>query len=971
MITIYVDNKAHNVKEGTNLLEACISAGLDLPYFCWHPAMGSVGACRQCAVTVFQNEEDTRGRLVTGCMTPVAENMRLSIKSPQATEFRGQVIEALMTNHPHDCPVCEEGGECHLQDMTIMSGHTSRRYRGKKRTHKNQYLGPFINHEMNRCIACYRCVRYYKDYAGGDDLNVFAAHNHVYFGRSQDGVLENEFSGNLVEVCPTGVFTDKPFSSSYTRKWDLQTAPSTCVHCSYGCNTSPGERYGDLKRIVNRYNSEVNSYFLCDRGRFGSGFVNNDDRVKACLVRNEADKTTESISLDEAYVQLKAHRRKGKTIGIGSARATLESNFALRQFVGANNFLPGFSDNEVETISAVVEVLKHSQVPIADLVRVESADCILILGEDVTNTSPRLALAIRQATRNLSFELAAQQGIPQWQDDAVRTLGQEQYSPLFIANSYDTKLDDVATSSLVVNTCQIGNLVDLLARKVNGSTEIPASTAGDLSEQDIAWLNNAYQALRQAKRPLIVSGCSQYSPSLIQSVQALVNVIADCCENAEPAIYLTVPEVNSVGVSLIAGSLIVESGIAGSNTDNVGLKKMEKLAEGFESGEFNTLVVLENDLYRKSEQSVIDRLLNSVKNLVVLDHRLTATAAKADLFMPTATFAEANGVYVSAEGRAQYAYQVIETREEFVPAWRCLIHDKAVNAHQLLSEISREITWCSELNELLDVERQLADSSLPRQTHRHSGRTAKTADESVHEKTPVDDLESPLRYSMEGVLATANTVSEQSLPAQMVPSFWSPGWNSNQSVNKFQQETNGPLMGGNSGVRLFKPETGSSVLLNVKKREHSQPEGRFWLSPIWHIFGSEELSGLSAEIQERSPIYYARLNTQDAEAQALSEGDQVHIALNTTSDEKTNSIKTIVPLLLDSKVPRGTLLMPVGLADKAFMRFSQWVTLEKSSGADIDIEQLLPYLSRQRRNELLIATDSNTVPGQNNGGGVS
>jgi NADH-quinone oxidoreductase subunit G len=144
-----------------------------------------------------------------------------------------------MTNHPHDCPVCEEGGHCHLQDMTVMAGHNMRRYRFTKRTHQNQDLGPFINHEMNRCIACYRCVRYYKDYAGGEDLGVYGAHDNLYFGRETDGVFESEFSGNLIEVCPTGVFTDRTHSERYNRKWDMQFAPSVCQQCSVGCNISP------------------------------------------------------------------------------------------------------------------------------------------------------------------------------------------------------------------------------------------------------------------------------------------------------------------------------------------------------------------------------------------------------------------------------------------------------------------------------------------------------------------------------------------------------------------------------------------------------------------------------------------------------------------------------------------------------------------------------------------------------------
>src|SRR5690348_8178078 len=206
--TIYIENKPHEVDAERNLLDVCLSLHLDLPYFCWHPALGSVGACRQCAVKVFANENDTRGRLVMACMTPIAKGMRVSIVDADARKFRAGVIEGLMENHPHDCPVCDEGGECHLQDMTVMTGHDYRSYRFPKRTFRNQYLGPFLNHEMNRCIQCYRCVRFYREYAGGKDFNVFGIRNLAYFGRYEDGVLESEFAGNLDEVCPTGVFTD-------------------------------------------------------------------------------------------------------------------------------------------------------------------------------------------------------------------------------------------------------------------------------------------------------------------------------------------------------------------------------------------------------------------------------------------------------------------------------------------------------------------------------------------------------------------------------------------------------------------------------------------------------------------------------------------------------------------------------------------------------------------------------------------
>lgn len=185
--------------------------------------------------------------------------------------------------------------------MTVMTGHDRRRYRFTKRTHYNQELGSFIAHEMNRCIACYRCVRYYKDYAGGTDFGVYANASRVYFGRPESGTLESEFSGNLTEVCPTGVFTDKTHSERYNRKWDMQYAPSVCHGCSSGCNISPGERYGEIRRVENRFNGSVNQYFLCDKGRFGTGYVNRADRPRQPQFRN--GETVATVSVDQALDQ--------------------------------------------------------------------------------------------------------------------------------------------------------------------------------------------------------------------------------------------------------------------------------------------------------------------------------------------------------------------------------------------------------------------------------------------------------------------------------------------------------------------------------------------------------------------------------------------------------------------------------------------------------------------------------------------
>ena len=227
-----------------------------------------------------------------------------------------------------------------------MTGHTYRRYRFTKRTFRNQDLGPFVNQEMNRCIQCYRCVRFYRDYAGGRDFDAFFLRDRVFFGRHEDGTLESEFSGNLVEVCPTGVFTDKTLKRHYTRKWDLRTAPSVCVHCGLGCNTIPGERYGVLRRIREPLQ------------RRGQRLLPLRPRPLRLRVRQQRPRASASPFVAAhggrgrrrrdavERVARRLARRRSRAIGIGSPRASLEANFALRALVGPDRFFSGMAEPE-------------------------------------------------------------------------------------------------------------------------------------------------------------------------------------------------------------------------------------------------------------------------------------------------------------------------------------------------------------------------------------------------------------------------------------------------------------------------------------------------------------------------------------------------------------------------------------------------------------------------------------------------
>ena len=397
MPKLTIDNIEIEVPAGTNVLEAAKQAGIWIPHFCYHPALGSVGACRLCAVKFM--EGPVKG-LQMSCMLPAQDGMVVSTTDPEALRMRQLVIEWLMTNHPHDCPVCDAGGECLLQDYTIAGGHGIRRFKGKKRTFINQDLGPYIQHEMNRCIECYRCARYYQEFAGGDDLGPMGSASRVYFGRFKEGQLDSPFSGNLLDVCPTGVYTDKT-ARFRARYWDYEMAPSVCPSCSLGCNTVPAARYRELLKTMARRNDRVNGWFICDRGRFSNAPVNDPARPRTPLLSGKDSGWDEALdSLVARIGELNKIHGEGCLALVGSPRLALEGASLLQQLAGlfGAGFLCYFTDRDEadRAIAAVSQMRDDSTASMAD---VQASDCIAVVNSDLLEEGPMMALAVRQAWR--------------------------------------------------------------------------------------------------------------------------------------------------------------------------------------------------------------------------------------------------------------------------------------------------------------------------------------------------------------------------------------------------------------------------------------------------------------------------------------------------------------------------------------------------------------------------------------------
>ena len=843
MATVYVDDRPYQMNRQQNLLAGCLELGMNLPYFCWHPALGSVGACRQCAVKQFKDKSDRNGRLVMACMTPAAEGTRISIDDREAVEFRKGVIEGLMLNHPHDCPVCDEGGECHLQDMTVMTGHDYRRYSFDKRTYHNQYLGPFVNHEMNRCIQCYRCVRFYRDYAGGTDLNVFGLRNTVYFGRDRDGVLESEFAGNLVEVCPTGVFTDATLKHHYTRKWDLQMAPSVCVHCGLGCNISVGERYGTARRVVNRYHHGINGYFLCDRGRYGYEFVNGSERIRQPRLWGKA------VSKETALEHLRT-LGQGNAIGIGSPRASAESNVALRQLVGAPHFYAGIPDAEARLLTLMLEILRRGPARTPSLREIEDADAVFVLGEDLTNVAPRMALSVRQSVRRPAAAAAERLHIPVWMDQAVRETAQDVKGPLFVAWVGATRLDDVATGTFRGAPDDLARLGFSVASMIGGNAP---EVSGDAGAREIA------EAFKRANHGVVIAGPTLRSPALIQAAANLAW--------AKPGLALAfvTPEYNSFGLAMM---------------DAPALKAVP---------EAETAIILENDLFRRLPEDEVDRLLARFRHVVAVDSVETATTARAELVLPAATFAEGSGTFVSSEGRAQRAFRAFAPAEPIQESWRWL--SDWGNLDEAIAETALVLAQFEGIARAAPpANYRMAGQKIPREPHRYSGRTAMLTQITVHEPKPPDDPDSPLSFSMEG--------NPDQPPSALIPFFWSPGWNSIQAVNRYQAEIGAALRRGDAGVRLIDPGAAGAAYFDEIPAPFAVQPGEWLLVPMPHIFGSEELSRLSPPIAQLAPAPYLALNRAGA----------------AQFGREAKCLGHRVPVKLAAELPDGIAGVPMGIA---------------------------------------------------------
>ncbi|ENC9265882.1 NADH-quinone oxidoreductase subunit NuoG, partial [Salmonella enterica subsp. enterica serovar Cerro] len=582
-------------------------------------------------------------------------------------------------------------------------------------------------------------------------------------------------------------------------------------------------------------------------------------------------------------------RQSKKVIGIGSPRASIESNFALRELVGAENFYTGIARGEQERLQLALKVLREGGIYTPALREIESYDAVLVLGEDVTQTGARVALAVRQAVKGKAREMAAAQKVADWQIAAILNIGQRAKHPLFVTNVDDTRLDDIAAWTYRAPVEDQARLGFAIAHALDNTAPAVDGIDSDLQNK----IDVIVQALAGAKKPLIISGTNAGSSEVIQAAANVAKALKG--RGADVGITMIARSVNSMGLGMMGG---------GSLDDALG---------ELETGNADAVVVLENDLHRHASATRVNAALAKAPLVMVVDHQRTAIMENAHLVLSAASFAESDGTVINNEGRAQRFFQVYDpayydNKTIMLESWRWL--------HSLHSTVeNREVDW-TQLDHVIDAviaampqfagikdaapdaTFRIRGQKLAREPHRYSGRTAMRANISVHEPRQPQDKDTMFAFSMEGN-------NQPTAPRSEIPFAWAPGWNSPQAWNKFQDEVGGKLRHGDPGVRLIEATEGGLDYFTTVPASFQAQDGQWRIAPYYHLFGSDELSQRSPVFQSRMPQPYIKLNPADAAKLGVNAGTRVSFSYDGNT--------VTLPVEISEGLAAGQVGLPMGM----------------------------------------------------------
>jgi len=608
MVKLLIDGREVTVPDGTLVVEAAKTVGTHIPVYCYHPKMDPAGLCRICLVEI-----EKMPKLQIACATRVAEGMVVHTMSPKVAEARRGVLEFLLLNHPLDCPICDKGGECDLQDYTMSYGPgASRLTEPKLHKPKRVDLGPTIVLDEERCILCRRCTRFDDEIAQERNLVVVERGHGSLIGTVDGGDYESYFSGNTTEICPVGALTSKAYRFR-ARPWDLGHADSVCTQCSVGCNYRIDTRFGHVMRTYTRENEQIDGGWICDRGRYTFNYLYEPARLRRPLIRR--DSSFEDSSYNEAVAlvaeKLAPVAAAGRVGVIGGGRLSDEEAFALARFardvLGTSNI-----DHRVHLQKFASPARFGAR--IADI---DDASLIMVFGAIPPEQAPILDLRIRRAV--------ARRG-----------------ARLIFAGPY--KPDLAVPFDYVAHTPgAIGDLMEKLADAVSPST---GNGSGSVAE-----LVQAFD-----KAPKTVAIHDGRNPVAAAALERLMEKLRGAGKRA--GILVVGGQGNSRGAE--AAGCVPNLGPGYAPVPKPGMTTREML-EAAAAGKLDALFIAgANPMLTFPDGGLVRSALDNVAFLIVCDQLLTETAALADVVLASASFAEKRGHVTNLEGRRQPFAQAVE-----------------------------------------------------------------------------------------------------------------------------------------------------------------------------------------------------------------------------------------------------------------------------------------------------------------------
>ncbi len=631
MVKVTIDDIEVSVEEGTLILDAAKKAGIHIPTFCYHADLAGIGSCRMCIVEI-----EGQKKLQPSCVVPVMDGMNIRTNTDKVQSAREAMLEFLLSNHALDCPVCDKGGECSLQNMVYEHGPRKGRFgETKHRWHDRDYvLSPVIVKNSNRCVQCTRCVRVCADVVGRAVLGVIGR-GHVQeetsFLRSP---LDCDHDGNCIEVCPVGCFMRLPYRYK-ARPWDLKSAYTVCPYCGTGCRTTIQERDGEVLRSIASIGVGINSVLLCARGRFGYDIVNSTERLKDPLVRKNGK--LEPVSWQEALEAVKEGLSTGdgsKVAGIASARLTNEELYLFQKFFRDLLKSPNIDSTSRWTPSAASAFigaagLHSGAVSIEDCI---GADVLFIIGSQVSEENPVVDYLIRRKAGSSHLKIV-------------------------IASPRAMKLDSSAYMTLRHLPAAEGPLLEALAalvEKKDGAEVEGLISAAGLTKQEVEALSRDFMT---ASTVAVMAGVDFLRfPENIPGLR----LFADKLRGLKKTVHIMplLDRCNQRG----AWDMGVHPGFGPGyeKSAGTGLGSWDVI-ERASKGDIDALYVAGEDIVSLfPDRGLVEKGLGNLKCLIVQTSFLDETAKMAHIVLPSATFAEKSGTYTNQEGRVQRIFALNE-----------------------------------------------------------------------------------------------------------------------------------------------------------------------------------------------------------------------------------------------------------------------------------------------------------------------